>query len=89
MVQSMIDVAMEFLFPNLSSSSSDYLEISSFIWNEYSRIGTSVLYFRNKEFMKLLENCSLSIGNKEVIVVGNSVRASHHYTIEPQIIFEA
>ncbi len=82
-------VAINFLFPHLQEDSCIYREISEFIQQEYLSLGTSVLYQLNKEFMQLLHKHSLSIDNKEIIVTGDAVRASHDYRVRPIIIFEA
>ncbi len=83
-----ISVAINYLFPTMRHTSTEYLEIANFIRHEYQRLGTAVLYFKNMEFMKLLNHSDLSIGNKEVIVTDKVVRATPHYHNYPYIIFE-
>ncbi len=83
-----VSVAIHYLFPTLKPDSSHYKKIADFIHEEYARIGTSVLYYRNKAFMDLISSLSLSIGNSEVIITDCTVRATKNYSLYPQIIFE-
>lgn len=83
-----LSVAINFLFPELSVNSEAHREIRKFIRKEYGELGTSVLYYRNADFIKLISSFSLSIGTKEVIVTEKTVRATEDYSIPPSVIFE-
>ena len=83
-----LSVAINFLFPELSTYSDAHQEIRKFIRNEYENLGTSVLYYLNPEFMDLISSLSLSIGTKEVIVTEKAVRATNNFSNAPKIIFE-
>lgn len=82
-----IQAAIQFLFPELEEDSKSYEKIATFIRKEYKRLGTSVLYYLNTEFMSLIHSLGLSIGNKEVILTAKAVRATNNYAIAPRLIF--
>lgn len=86
--QKQISVAIHYLFPELKPSSNSYRKIAKFIYAKYARLFSCALYYRNKEFMALIEEEGLSIGSKEVIITSHAVRASENFCTPPEIIFE-
>lgn len=83
-----IEVAINFLFPGLGPNSTRYRKISKFIRSEFRRLGTCVLWFRNKAFMNLLSSLSLTIDKKEVVVTPRAVLATKSYSQYPRLIFK-
>ncbi len=83
-----IQVAITYLFPELKPHSNAYKKIANYIYQTYMWLRCCTLYYRNTEFMTLLAEEGLSIGNKEVIVTSNAVRATEHFSTAPEIIFE-
>lgn len=84
-----IYVAINYLFPELHPNSHLYRKIEKLIRQEFQRIGTCVLWYRNKAFMNLLDSTNLSIDNKEVIVTRKAIKATENYHNVPCLIFEA
>ena len=82
-----VRVAVNFLFPTLSTSTDAYKAIRKFIQDEFERLQTAVLYYRNKKFTELIHQFDLEIGTKEIIITPKSVRASEHYHMMPQVIY--
>ena len=80
--------AIHFLFPELSKGSEAYRSIKSFIKEEFDRIQTAVLYYRNERFVELINKYGLDVGTKEVIVISNAVRATDKYSVEPHLIYQ-
>ena len=80
--------AINFLFPGMAEKSVEYQTLKTFIEEEFGRIQTAVLYYRNDRFVKLLNKFGLDVGAKEVIVTPKSVRATDRYWVEPHIIYQ-
>lgn len=83
-----IEVAINFLFPGLGPNSKRFRKIAKFIRSEFGRLGTCVLWFRNKAFMDLLDSLSLTIDEKEVVVTSQAVLATPTCYRYPRPIFK-
>ncbi len=84
-----VNAAIRFMFPNLGNNTKAYRAICEFIHEEFEKLHTVVLYFRNNSFINLITEYGLEIGKKEVIITSKSVLASEHYTIRPEVIYSS
>lgn len=86
-VSGKVNVAIKFMFPSLETYSKAYRDIVAFIIEEYDKLQTAVLYFRNNSFVELVDLYGLDIGTKEVIITSKSVLATEHYHARPREIY--
>lgn len=79
--------AVKFLFPDLDVKTKAYEAIKEFINQEFEKLQTAVLWFRNNDFVDILKPYGLKIGTKEIILTPGAVLASEHYNTRPRVIY--
>lgn len=75
------------MLPGISNHSDVYYQISKLIDKEFDRLHCCVLYFLNKDFMKIISSNNLDIGQREVIITNGSLLAGT-YTSSLSLIYK-